>query len=169
MEQSMQAKVTALRDEAYQTFKALDDAVASLGGNRRIVTSVASSTGVASGNASAVGKTARRVSRAPSQSSASEAILRERGEPMLGVDLMSALPAKGIIVGGKNRRINFTSAISKSGKFRSVRKDGNYFWWFKDEPLPADWQEAPDLLVGERSDASVVGNQEGGEANATAT
>jgi hypothetical protein len=79
------------------------------------------------------------------------------------------LPSKGIILSGSSSQINFTSSLSKSGKFESVRRNGRYYWWFKDEPLPVDWQEAPDLLSKEGSGASDVGYQEGGEANATAT
>ena len=44
-----------------------------------------------------------------------------------------------------------------------------YFWWLVDVELPEGWQEAPDLLSRDGSDASVVDDQEGGEANATAT
>lgn len=171
MDQGMLAEVIALRDKAFATFKSLDDAVVSLGGKSRMTSTIVMATGNASGHGSAIAHslTNRRIDRLPSQSGAAEIILRERGEPMMGTDIMTALPSKGIMIGGKNRQMNFTSAMSKSGQFRSVRKGGNYYWWFKNEPLPTDWQEAPDLLSKEGSDASVVDNQEGGEANATAT
>jgi hypothetical protein len=86
-------------------------------------------------------------------------------------DLMEALPSMGVTLRGENRQINFTSSLSKSGKFQSFRHEGTYWWWFKNELLPIEWlnKEAPDLLSNEGSDASFAGNQEGGEANATAT
>jgi hypothetical protein len=174
MDQGMLSKVVALRDEAFKTLKALDDAVVSLGGASGMGAGVSAASDTASGSgvARANGETVRRPDRPPSQSSAAGMILRERGEPMTGVDLMSRLPAKGVMLGGKpaSRKINFTSAMSKSGKYRSVRRGGNYYWWFNDEALPPGWnEEAPDLLSKEGSDASLMSNQEGGEANATAT
>lgn len=165
MDQGMLGKVVALRDEAFATLKALDDAVVSLGGP----SSLAAGAPRANGATSTALEGVRRGAAQLSQSGAAEIILRERGEPVTGADLMTALPSKGVMIGGKNRRINFTSAMSKSGRFRSVRRDGTYYWWFKNEPLPSEWQEAPDLLGKDGSGASAVGtNQEGGEANATA-
>jgi hypothetical protein len=167
MDQGMLGKVAALRDEAFATLKALDDAVVTLGGKSRLA---AQPSAAAQAYARGVGDHAarrQREARQLSQSEAAEMIMRERGEPTSGVDLLAALPSKGVLVGGINPTINFTSSMSKSGKFRSVRKGGSYFWWFKDEPLPADWQEAPDLLSKEGSDASAVGtNQEGGDGHA---
>lgn len=112
---------------------------------------------------------AARIVRPMPMATAAAALLRERGEPMTGKELMEALPAKGVNLDGANVRINFTSAMSKSGKFDSLRLRGGYYWWFKGEPLPPEWNEAPDLLEG-RSDASAFNSsQEGGEDNAATT
>lgn len=172
MDQTMLAKVTALRDEAFATLKALDDAVVSLGGKSKIPFAGLSATfaglgGTGSPIAAALAERSRRLT----QTGAAEMILRERNTPMTGADLMAELPARGVTIGGEKPEVNFTSSMSKSGKFRSFRFEGKYYWWLKDAELPWGWanKEAPDLLSAEGSDASVVGNQEGGEADATAT
>jgi hypothetical protein len=170
MDQSMQAKVAALRDEAFATFKALDDAVVSLGGRSRMAAPGRPS---AWDSASAVAaEMSRRIGERLSQAGAAEIIMRERETPMTGAELMAVLPSKGVTIGGEKPEVNFTSSMSKSGKFRSFRFNGKYYWWLKNEELPLGWanKEAPDLPLQDRSDASAVGtNQEGGEANATAT
>lgn len=170
MDQGMLGKVEALRDEAYAVLKALDDAVASLGGQRRIPShlNILQSIGHIS-NRPKVEIIESSTTRRVSQGGAAEMILIERGEPMTGAGLMKLLPTKGASVGGTNALVNFTSALSKSDKFYSFRRGGIYYWWLSGVPLPAEWQEASDLLSIEGSDASVVSNQEGGEANATAT
>lgn len=166
MDKGMLEKVTALREEAYATLKALDTAVVSLGGQPRVEPRTVVAVGTASGTSSTNGV---GVSRRLSQSGAAEVLLRERGEPMTGADLLTALPTKGVTMLGPNRLVNFTSAMSKSGKFRSERRDGSYFWWFKDEPLPPKWNEAPDLLERQPGASSVHSNQEGGEGHGPAT
>lgn len=174
MSYSMLAKLEALREEALVPARVLDEAIVKLGGkslfgapvrNSGHPASVSAVADALAERAKAVGENLRRLT----QVGAAEAILRESGSPMTVYELMEALPSKGVTLQGENRQINFTSALSKSNKFRSERRGGNYYWWFKYEPLPPDWQEAPDLLSKEGSDASHVGYQEGGEANATAT
>ena len=167
MDQDMLKAATTLRDKAYAVFKGFDDAVVSLGGKSRVGMYIAAASGSAAGvgTAKAVGETRRLT-----QTGAAEVILRERGEPTTGAELMAALPSKGVTIGGKNPVVNFTSAMSKSGKFDSYRKNGGYYWWFKQERPPAEWFEASDLPFDKRPDASSVhSNQEGGEAHATAT
>lgn len=158
MNQDMLTKVVALRDEAFAPFKALDDAVVALGGKSRLGPRTVLATGLSVGTSSAKGVSeARRVTVA----GAAELELHARGIPMTGADIMAALPARGVTVGGADPVVNFTSSMSKSGKFQSVRRNGKYYWWFKDEPLPEDWQEAPDLLKQDGPDASVAVSQEG--------
>ena len=173
MEQGILAKLIALRDDAYNSAWVLDEAVVRLGGPSRMGIKIAAASGsaAATGNAIAYADAIRERTRRLTQTSAAELVLRERGGPTTGADLMAALPSKGVTIGGENPTVNFTSSMSKSGKFESHRRDGKYYWWFKGEPLPIEWlnNEAPDLPLHERSDASGVGNQEGGEANATAT
>jgi hypothetical protein len=164
MDQSMLAKVAALRDEAFATFKALDDAVVSLGGKSKSESAQRSTAG-----SEIVDAIRERTRRRLSMAAAAEAILRERGTPMTRNELMEALPSKGATIGGNNPEVNFTSSMSKSGTFDSFRHGDSYYWWLRGKPLPANWQEAPDLPLQERSDASSFGNQKGGEAHATAT
>src|SRR5579872_671719 len=118
MDQGMLGKVAALRDEAFATLKALDDAVITLGGKSRLGPQVTAAVGSASahGTAKAAGESVRH---RQSYSGAAEIILVEGGEPMTGADLMAALPSKGITLGGADPKINFTSSMSKSGKFIS--------------------------------------------------
>lgn len=164
MDQDMLKAAAALRDKAYATFKAFDDAVVSLGGASRITPKIAANSPAGRAIVGAVGERLRR----QTQAGAAEEVLSETGSPMTVHQLMEAVPSKGVTLGGADPQVNFTSSLSKSGKFRSVRQGGNYWWWFKDKPLPEDWQEAPDLLSKEGSDASVVGNgnQEGGDGHA---
>jgi hypothetical protein len=42
----------------------------------------------------------------------------------------------GVAIGGKDKLINLSSAISKSNRFRTVRINGVSHWWFKDRELP---------------------------------
>ncbi len=170
MDQGMRERVTALRAEAFATFKALDDAVVSLGGERHQDAAPSAVAQAISGRkVSRVGGILASVQRL-SQTAAAEMVLRERNVPTTGADLMEALPSKGVSIGGANPVVNFTSAMSKSDKFRSIRRGGNYYWWFKDTLLPPDWNdEAPDFLPKEGSDASLVNNQEGGDGHGPAT
>lgn len=177
MNDSLLERTKALRDEAfravaaspaYMAYQALENAVAAMGGETQSVGSKVPSgrSSTAIGNGS-VGSDAsvKRVS----QPDAAAAILRERGSPAMGWQLLEALPSKGASVSPSNPTINFTSAMSKSGRFQSVRHDGNYYWWFKDEPLPSGWNEAKpedfDGLLGPAS--SLQPSQETANANNT--
>jgi len=168
MEYSMLSKLEALRDEAMTPVKVLDEAIVKMGG-KSVFNSPPARNPAPHSTGGIGGAVAEGMARRQTHVGAAIESLLEHGEPMTVHQLMAELPSKGVILGGDNPQINFTSSLSKSGKFRSERRGGSYYWWFKNEPLPPSWQEAPDLPLQERSDASVVGNQEGGEAYATAT
>lgn len=168
-------KVEELRDAAWRelkaspsflAFKALDDAVAAMGGQRLVSDAERPRPSVGTFARVKQGRAAKR----PSQSDAAEAALREKGEPLPTGRLMEAAQERGATVGGKDPLANIRSTLSKDDRFYSLMRNNMYFWWLSGVPLPSGWQEAPDLLDQNRSDASPVGtNQKGGEADATAT
>lgn len=59
-------------------------------------------------------------------------------EPMPTVNLVKALLAHGIEVGGVNPNINLSSVLSKDGRFRSVRYKDRSSWWVKGSPFPGE-------------------------------
>lgn len=171
-----------LRDEAWDSvrgspafaaFKALDDAVAAMGGKAMVSGEAQGEAGQrAFDDMAAVIRPRSEPSHGRvSQADAAAALLEERGEPTPGVKLLNGLPAKGASVSGANPIVNFTSSMSKSGRFRSVRRDGRYFWWFKDRPLPTDWNEPEseefDRLLN--SGSPKPSRQEGGDGHGPAT
>jgi hypothetical protein len=183
-------RAIALRDEAYKkvvftpeyvAFKALDDAVAAMGGRRHPV--LQSSPGnIAAILGTTVGGIAPRayggIAPAPvprrriSQSDAAEQILRAKGRPLVITELLMRLPAAGAIVGGENAQVNFGSTLSRDPRFYSFRYNGLYYWWLSDEQLPEDFRnEATDLPLGQDGSgaSSSLSNQEGGDGDAPAT
>ncbi len=169
-------KAKDLREDAWRevqtspsflAFKALDDAVAAMGGQRMIAPRE-------DAPRPSVGTFAQakrgRAMKKFSQSDAAEVALREKGEPLPVGRLMEAAMEKGATIGGEKPLANFRSALSKDERFYSLMRNNLYFWWLVGVELPDNWKEAPDLLTKEGSDVSIVGNnQEGGEAHATAT
>lgn len=149
-------KMGALRDEAldemrfsaaFKAFIALDDAVVAMGGERLPITASLDSA------VTAVSSIYSRMPRNPngkrvSQGDAAAMVLEERG-PTQGVDLLDAIPDKGGNVGGDKPMINLTSTMSKDPRFASIRRDGNYFWWFANRPLPENWNTGAGLDLGE--------------------
>jgi hypothetical protein len=79
------------------------------------------------------------LSRKVSQADAGVAALREAGEPLPIGRFMEAAIAKGAAINGANPLANFRSTVSKDARFRSVMRNGMYFWWFSNEPLPPGW------------------------------
>lgn len=169
-------QTVALRDDAWRTvgaspafiaFKALDDAVAAMGGQRIIAP------------APPVNKDGPRPSVGPmvriprgrtmghriSQSDAAEAALLANSEPLPIGRLMEAALAKGAAIGGEKPLANFRSALSKDKRFYSLMRNGLYFWWLDGVELPDKWKEASDRDLLTESDASSVhSNQEGGDS-----
>lgn len=59
-------------------------------------------------------------------------------EPAVIANLVKALNAHGVAVGGTNPNINLSSTLSKDGRFRSVRYKDRYSWWIKGKPFPGE-------------------------------
>lgn len=147
---------------SFLAFKALDDAVAALGGQRRI----APHEDAPRPSVDTFVRVTRENAKKLSQPDAAMAALKDYGPLPIG-RLMEKAMEKGANIGGGKPIANFRSALSKDERFYSLKRNGLYFWWLTDVELPDKWKEAPnpDLLDG--SDASVVGNnQEGGDGHA---
>jgi hypothetical protein len=63
-----------------------------------------------------------------------DAVLDERGRPMLLHDLYDEITRRGLAISGKFPRANLGSRLSNAGKYVSVNKKTG--WWFKDRPFP---------------------------------
>lgn len=63
-----------------------------------------------------------------------DAVLDERGRPMLLHDLYNEITRRGLAIAGKFPRANLGSRLSNAGKYVSVNKKTG--WWFKDRPFP---------------------------------
>jgi hypothetical protein len=176
MTDSMRERTEGLRKEAFvalqqcpefRAYKALDDAVVAMGGDRQLTAprEVTFNSVIAE-----IVADARQ--RRMSQADGAEVVLREQGRPMPSVDLMPAVGSKGVTVStGPNALINFGSTMSRDKRFYSFRHEGVYYWWLRGVPLPSPFKnEAPDLPLQVGSDASSSNSsQEGGDANAATT
>ena len=147
---------------AFQSFKALDTAVAAMGGRRILADESAEP-------AKAI-QPARydspRLRRRSSQGDAAEAALRDAGAPMTIRTLLEFVTAKGVTIRGEDPLANFRSSLSRDARFKSIMRQGLYFWWLADVELPEGWKEAVDPDLPGLSTASDSNNQGGGEGHA---
>lgn len=168
-------KATELREDAWRevqtspsflAFKALDDAVAMMGGERKIAPDAprADAPRPSVGTFSPVKR--GRTMKKSSQSDVAVGVLKGSGEPLPIGRLMEASLAWGATIGGANPLANFRSALSKDKRFISFKRNNMYFWWIDGWPLPPKWNEAPDLLAGQPDASSVHSTQEGGDDHA---
>ena len=101
------------------------------------------------------------------QAGGAEAALIANGEPLPIGRLLEAAIRHGAIIGGNKKLTNFRSTVSKDVRFYSLMRNGMYFWWLNELPLPPEWSEAtdPDLLAGSVA-SSAHSTQEGGDGHA---
>jgi hypothetical protein len=78
------------------------------------------------------GDTGKRVS----QLDGAAATLERAGHPLPVRSLMQGAVDAGAFIGGDNPLASFSSSLSKSDRFKSVRWKGKYAWWFADRPMP---------------------------------
>jgi hypothetical protein len=174
LELRAQAWGAVIASPDFAAFKALDDAVVALGGATLIVGNAAAAPRTASprphvtvsgrGDGAVAGEF-----RKISQTNAAAAALKGVGNPLSANFLMEEARSFGAVVGGEKPLVNFTSSLSKDDRFYSFRKEGNYYWWLTNEPLPPGWKEtgSDDFdLLDPVSDSS---SQEGGDAHAATT
>jgi hypothetical protein len=78
--------------------------------------------------------------------------LRNVGEPMQTRDLLSAITAAGVEVGGKDHVATLSARLSNSDEFELHRGHG---WWFTGEAVPGfEFEEAEDDAVEAQASAS---------------
>jgi hypothetical protein len=76
--------------------------------------------------------------RNQSQTDVAHAVLAEIGQPTPTNELLAAVSRKGISIGGANPNTNFSSALSRDLRFKSVHWNGSRRWWFTDLAMPPD-------------------------------
>jgi hypothetical protein len=171
-------RTDALRAEAWRAlmasqhfaaFKAFDDAVVALGG-KSVMPPLLPEGGTPVGHDEAArpAVSTRRTSKRISHADAAFMALKEADEPLPVGRLLEAAVAKGASLSG-NALANFRSAVSKDDRFRSIMRNGMYFWWFTASPVPQKWKEATDPDLLDQSVASEFSGQEGGENHAATT
>ncbi|HZU91385.1 MAG TPA: hypothetical protein VE993_19190 [Stellaceae bacterium] len=64
-----------------------------------------------------------------------DAVLDERGQPVLLHELYDEVTRRGLAISGKSPRANLGARLSNAGKYVSLDKKTG--WWFKDRPCPA--------------------------------
>lgn len=158
------------KSPAYLAFKALDDAVAAMGGERIVASVRAIEDRPRASFRTFANIVPNMPVTRPSQGGGAEAALRAKGEPLPIGRLLEAAIEHGAIIGGDKPLANFRSTVSKDPRFYSLMRNNMYFWWLRDVPLPPKWNEAtdPDLLDGSVA-SSVHSNKEGGDGHGPAT
>jgi hypothetical protein len=76
--------------------------------------------------------------RHQSQTDAAYAALAEIGQPMPTNELLSVLMSGGVNIGGANPSTNFSSALSRDSRFKSVHWNSSRRWWVTDLAMPPD-------------------------------
>ena len=176
---NLKTETIALRDKAWEgvkstqefaLFKALDEAVAAVGG-------ASISGGLAkvppqnwlpkSANVAGAGARALSQPKRLSQTEVAAQVLREMDEPLPIGRLLECVIAKGVVFRGENPLPSFRSAMSKDARLVSIMRGNMYFWWFSDRPVPAHWNTEGGLdLVGNPPAVSHYSSQEGGDVHA---
>lgn len=161
-----QAWSDVINSPAYKAFKALDDAVASMGGKRMAEAALAPPK---VSRASMLLREYTASGKRPSQADAAYLALGKAGEPLPIGRLLEATLAEGVEIGG-DQIANLRSTVSKDARFYSLRRNNMYFWWLVKVPLPMGWDEAgsddfSDLL----GPASSSSGEEGGDGHGPPT
>lgn len=171
MNNNVLQKTMALRSEVwgdlvnspvFQSFKALDIAVGAMGGSR--ILAGESIEPVKESRPTRV--EAAKPRRRNSQGDAAESALRTGGMPMTIRTLLEFVSASGVEVRGEDPLANFRSTLSRDPRFKSIMRQGLYFWWLTDVELPEGWEEATDPSLPGLSVASNSNDQEGGDDHA---
>ena len=158
----------------FASFKAMDDAVAAMGGERLIGESPLFG---AKGTAELMLPTRKRTLhfvpknstvKRSTQGDAAEKILREGNRPLNIHKLLASVIDEGVEINGTDKLSNFRSNISRDKRFRSIMSNGGYFWWITSSPVPRGWDEtAGQDLWSEPAVSSE--SKEGGDGHAPAT
>ncbi|WP_156465768.1 hypothetical protein [Methylobacterium sp. Leaf106] len=73
-----------------------------------------------------------------SQSEAAMRAIKQAGVPVYIGELLPKVIEQGVSVGGSNKEVNLSSALSRDKRLRSVRWNGKYYWWLKDQLYPGE-------------------------------
>ena len=76
--------------------------------------------------------------RHQSQTDAAYAVVIEAAQPMTTNELLSAISQRGVSVGGANPSTNFSSALSRDARFKSVHWNSARRWWVTNLAMPPD-------------------------------
>jgi|GEM_PF-3558028 hypothetical protein len=71
-----------------------------------------------------------------------DAVLGERGRPVLLRELYDEVTRRGLAIPGKSPRANLGARLYNSGRYVSLDKKTG--WWFKDRPFPTRAFNAPE-------------------------
>lgn len=176
---SMLLKIVALRDEAwnhvensehFKAWKGLNDAVLALdvtAANNETITVFETKTS-RSMNPKPKPNIKRKTKRV-TQSAVAESVLKSMGEPLPVGRWLEKSIERGINIRGDDPLSNFRSTVSRDKRFYNFVRNGMYFWWLNGVELPEKWKKAEGRDLLDQPSAFVSHNQEGGEANATAT
>jgi hypothetical protein len=146
-------------------FKALDEALAKLGGNAILSRNPQSSTEKSSIQRVGLGTASKRMS----QTDFAARALRKAGEPLPIGRLLEKTMEEGGVVGGADPVANFRSNMSRDPRFESIMRNNMYFWWFTNEAFPVGWanEAAANDLLSTAAASSRNSNQEGSDGDAT--
>jgi hypothetical protein len=93
-------------------------------------------------SAGVFGQTSRQGPKAAvryqTQTDVAYAVLVEIGRPMPINELLETVSREGVCVGGANPNTNFSSALSRDSRFKSVHWNNSRRWWLTDRPMPPD-------------------------------
>jgi hypothetical protein len=158
----------------FASFKAMDDAVAAMGGGRLIGESpLFGAANMAEPNPPARKRIRpftpkKMTAKRSTQGDVAEKILRDGNQPLNIHKLLAAVIDEGVEINGTDKLSNFRSNISRDKRFRSIMSNGGYFWWITSSPIPRGWDEtAGQDLWSEPAVSS--DNQEGGDGHGPAT
>jgi hypothetical protein len=84
-----------------------------------------------------------------------DAVLDERGQPVLLQDLYNEVTRRGLAIAGKFPRANLGARLYNAGKYVSVKKTG---WWFRDRPFPLRPLDGPPTDAEPKDDATRASN-----------
>ena len=124
-----------LENADYKTLVALDRAIADITGDASPMLS--GSAPLATTVKSNKGQTAD-VSGLSQPDAAFVLLQKVLGEPQIIANLVKALNAHGVRVGGAQPNINLSSVLSKDARFRSVRYKDRACWWIEGTPFPSE-------------------------------
>lgn len=166
---------SALRDKAWAevkaspsfvSFKALDIAVGAMGGSQILAASDALPSTVQKPDVLPRKKLVARKRTRPSQGDTAEACLKRAGEPLPIRNLMEKVIGYGVQISGEDPLANFRSTLSRDNRFKSIMREGAYYWWLTSSPVPINWKEAEGLDFQVEPSASDSSSQNGGDGHA---